>query len=655
MENQRTIQNRYVLERKLGVGGLGTVFLARDYFDSTHSDLSRPVALKFLKDQATDYIRRKFEQEKEALCRIRHPFVVEVLDAGVLEEGIPWFAMQYVEGLSLRDAIALYANARSGLDFPVVGRWIRQLGQALAAAHAVGVFHRDLKPENIALQQVGESEYQIKIIDFGFAKVEDSLFEGSSSNLISGTPNYMAPEQLFGSTTPASDVFTLGAIAYEMLTGATPFPVSGESLAGKLAELAERQQRGQFIPPGRLRADLPPDADELIRKSLNFDPAQRPASADFFGEELERLLWGAAARTPRPTREAGGVLRPALPRAVENTLVEPGGALPIGSPFYIVRETDRQLLDAVKRRDGIILIQGARQMGKTSLLARGLNEARTASVNVVFTDFQVLSAQVLVSAEAFYKEILALLVDALDLDIDLNAAWRPERGPALNFERVLRREILQKLDAPLVWGIDEADRLFGGLIANEVFGLFRSWHNERVVNPDCPWSRLTMLISYATEAHLFITDLNQSPFNTGTRVYLNDFTPEQVSDLNERYGNPLPDRDRLDRFYRLTGGQPYLTQKGLYELARQRFTPETLFERAEMEEGPYGEHLRRLALSLRQEPTFIEAIRTVLRGDGVLPQNVFYLLRSSSVLTGDSPATAGLRCELYRRYLQKIV
>lgn len=654
MEDQRTIQNRYVLERKLGIGGLGVVFLARDYFDPTHDDLSRPVAIKFLKDQATDYIRRKFEQEKEALSRIRHPFVVEVFDAGILEEGTPWFAMQYVEGLSLRDAIVLYAGAGRGLEFPLVGRWIRQLGQALTAAHGVGVFHRDLKPENIMLQKVGESEYQIKIIDFGFARVEDSLFEGSSSNLASGTPCYMAPEQLHGSSTPASDIFTLGAITYEMLTGALPFPVSSESLVGKLAEMAERYQQGKFVPPRRLRADLPPDADELICRSLNFDPAQRPPSADFFGEELERLLWGSAARHSLTSKENRGLFRSSAPQKPSD-LIEPGGALAIGSPFYIARESDTELARAVKRRDGIILIQGARQMGKTSLLARGLNTARMDSVKVVFTDFQVLSAQVLVSSEAFYREILALLVDALDLDADPNDHWRPERGPALNFERFLRREILGKLEAPLVWGIDEADRLFGGLIASEVFGLFRSWHNERVINPDSPWSRLTMLVSYATEAHLFITDLNQSPFNIGTRIHLADFTFDQVGELNERYGRPLSGSDRLERFFQLTGGQPFLTQKGLYEVARQRFTPEMLFERADLEEGPFGEHLRRLALSVRQEPSFVEGIRRVIQRDDILPQNVFYLLRSSGVLVGNSPAQAELRCELYHRYFQKVL
>lgn len=651
--DQRTIQNRYVLERKLGVGGLGVVFLARDFFDPAHDDLSRPVAIKLLKDQATEYIRRKFEQEKEALCRIRHPFVVEVLDAGTLPEGTPWFAMQYVEGLSLRDAIVLYAGAGRGLEFPLVGRWIRQLGQALTAAHGVGVFHRDLKPENIMLQKVGESEYQVKIIDFGFARVEDSLFEGSSSNLASGTPCYMAPEQLHGSSTPASDIFTLGAITYEMLTGTVPFPVSSESLVGKLAEMAERYQQGQFVPPRRLRADLSPDADELICRSLSFDPAQRPHSADFFGEELERLLWGSAARyLPKPSQR---VFQSSAPQKPNVNLIEPGGALAIGSPFYIARESDAELTQAIKRRDGIILIQGARQMGKTSLLARGLNTARMDSVKVVFTDFQVLSAQVLVSSEAFYREILALLVDALDLDVDPNAQWRPERGPALNFERFLRREILGKLETPLVWGIDEADRLFGGMIASEVFGLFRSWHNERVINPDSPWGRLTLLVSYATEAHLFITDLNQSPFNIGTRVHLADFTFDQVSELNERYGGPLSGSDWLERFFRLTAGQPFLTQKGLYEVARQRFTPEMLFERADLEEGPFGEHLRRLALSVRQEPSFVESIRGVIRRDVIPPQNVFYLLRSSGVLVGDSPARAELRCELYRRYFQKVL
>lgn len=139
--------------------------------------------------------------------------------------------------------------------------------------------------------------------------------------------------------------------------------------------------------------------------------------------------------------------------------------------------------------------------------------------------------------------------------------WKAGRNPNTNFERWLRREVLAKSEKPLLWAIDEADRLFSCDFGSEVFALFRTWHNERALDPGGPWSKLTLAIAYATEAHLFIRDPNQSPFNIGTRIALSDFTPAQVADLNQRHGNPLPEDEHLERFYRLLGGQPYLVRR----------------------------------------------------------------------------------------------
>src|SRR5204862_5917842 len=116
-----------------------------------------------------------------------------------------------------------------------------------------------------------------------------------------------------------------------------------------------------------------------------------------------------------------------------------------------------------------------------------------------------------------------------------------------------RREVLGKVNAQVVWGLDEVDRLFTSKFGGEVFGLFRSWHNKRALDPDGPWQRLTLAIAYATEAHLFITDLNQSPFNVGTRLLLDAFSFEQVEELNRRYGSPLRDKAEVARYFRLVG------------------------------------------------------------------------------------------------------
>src|SRR5207302_11048053 len=127
--------------------------------------------------------------------------------------------------------------------------------------------------------------------------------------------------------------------------------------------------------------------------------------------------------------------------------------------------------------------------------------------------------------------------------------WNPRRRrTSMNFTRFMRREVLEKLSCRLVWGLDEVDRLFTCSFGSEVFVLFRSWHNARSLDPTAPWHKLTLALAYATEAHMFITDMNQSPFNVGTRLVLADFTLEQVSELNHRYGSPLSNVSTLNQF-----------------------------------------------------------------------------------------------------------
>jgi hypothetical protein len=194
--------------------------------------------------------------------------------------------------------------------------------------------------------------------------------------------------------------------------------------------------------------------------------------------------------------------------------------------------------------------------------------------------------------------------------------------------------------------------LFNYDYASDFFGLIRSWHNLRALDPTGPWQRLTLALAYATEAHLFITDLNQSPFNVGTRLELEDFTIEQVADLNSRHGGPLRDENEVSRFYRLIGGHPYLTRRGLYELVSRNISLEVIESRAHSFDSVFGDHLRRMLVSLERDAALSESLRDLLQGQGKLPMAHFYRLRSAGVLTGDSPQDARPRCELYDRFLK---
>lgn len=350
--------------------------------------------------------------------------------------------------------------------------------------------------------------------------------------------------------------------------------------------------------------------------------------------------------SPNPTPSTQRVT-PADPA----TLEPPGGAVPLDSPFYVTRPTDAEFSAAVGRHDSIVLIKGARQMGKTSLLARGNQQARATGSRVVVTDFQKLNASHLESVESLYLSLCEWIGEQLDLDLAPDDFWSGRRGASVNFERFWRREVLGKSETPVIWALDEVDRLFTCSFGSEVFGLFRSWHNERALDPSGPWSRLTLAIAYATEAHLFITDLNQSPFNVGTWLEMRDFTFEQVADLNHRYAGPLSNEPEVARFFRLVSGQPYLVRRGLHELASQKMGLAAFEMQADREEGVYGDHLRRMLVLLARDPELTDVVRGVLRAQPCPTAESFYRLRAAGVMSGESARDARPRCQLYANYL----
>src|ERR1700678_251057 len=297
---------------------------------------------------------------------------------------------------------------------------------------------------------------------------------------------------------------------------------------------------------------------------------------------------------------------------------QPGGAIPTNSKFYISRPSDEALAQALRRKDTIVLIKGGRQMGKTSLVARGLKQARDLGATVIYTDFQKLNASDLTNIQQFYFSLAHMLADQLDIETDIEDTWKERRAPSVNFEQYLKKQVMTKVSNHLFWALDEVDRLFTTEYASEVFRLFRSWHNERASNPDTPWINLTMIIAYATEAHLFIADPNQSPFNVGTRLELRDFNMEQEEALNKLFGSPLFTEEQRADFYGLLSGQPYLVGRGLHDLVTTSIPFPQFVATASLDEGPFGDHLRRILVMLARDQRMINAVKTVLDGSNTL-------------------------------------
>lgn len=280
------LKGRYLIERELGRGGVGVVFLARD--ERLHG---MPVVIKFLLEAAgrNQWLTGKFSQEAEALTRINHPGVVRVIDRDLSDDGRPFFVMEFIKGRPLRDVMN---SQRSDLAY--VARIARQIGNALHAAHQQGVFHRDLKPENIMLEQLGDGEEQIKLIDFGIAKVTNPQAGNETEvAVVAGSRQYIAPEQLLSQmASPATDIYALAIIVYELVTGRLPFNPQAETHFLVMQELMRLQQTETFARPQTLRPDLPAAAQTLLLNALSFDPRRRPQNARVFAEDLAQALTG---------------------------------------------------------------------------------------------------------------------------------------------------------------------------------------------------------------------------------------------------------------------------------------------------------------------------------------------------------------------------
>jgi serine/threonine protein kinase len=284
------VDGRYLIEKELDRGGFCVVFLARD--QKLHDT---PVVIKVLHERAIEgvegdnkaWLLQRLKKEVQALARIDHPAVVRALDIGRLPDGRTFLVMQHVAGTNLRSAIPAH-----GMELGRVARLILQIGQALAVAHKQGVIHRDLKPENIMLQRAGDEEFA-KLIDFGIATVLDPPTPSNmKSTTVVGTIGYMAPEQLEGKPTVASDIYALGVISYELVTGRLPFNPDSPF------QLRELQQAGVRIKPCDLRPNLPQAAQAVILKAVSFAPRDRYASAQDFCRALNLALTGRTMREP---------------------------------------------------------------------------------------------------------------------------------------------------------------------------------------------------------------------------------------------------------------------------------------------------------------------------------------------------------------------
>lgn len=287
-----TIDGRYLVEKQLGEGGMGVVYLCR------HTIIDKKVAMKVLRaDMArNEEVTERFLNEARSASSIGNPHIIDISDFGRLPDGATYFVMEFLSGTPMAEL----ADAGLALDPDRVGHIGIQLTQGLAAAHEAGIVHRDLKPDNIFLVKQGSQEDFVKILDFGIAKANSSTSKLTQAGQVFGTPHYMSPEQAAGAEVDhRSDIYALGIILYELSTGTLPFDADNF-----MAILTQHMYKAP-LPPSQIEAlphALPEGLEMIILKCMAKEPVDRFQTMTEVGDQLRQVFTGGLQISAREMR-----------------------------------------------------------------------------------------------------------------------------------------------------------------------------------------------------------------------------------------------------------------------------------------------------------------------------------------------------------------
>jgi hypothetical protein len=322
------------------------------------------------------------------------------------------------------------------------------------------------------------------------------------------------------------------------------------------------------------------------------------------------------------------------------------------SIFYIERVVDNYCWEQIDASYAVTLfIQAPRQMGKSSLMRRMIDRAKTVHrKRSVFIDFQKFPEEHFSREKDLLMALCVMIGEALDIPEAIDRYWQERRTDIMNCSRYLSDYLIPQFNEPFILALDEVERMLASPFRANFFGMLRAWHNDRVYNEN--FARLTLFLSSSTEPYLFIDDPHQSPFNVAEVFLLQDFSREEVATLNRRHRSILTEK-QVETLMALINGHPFLIRLSLYLLATGKVADiETLLARATEDTGPFGDHLRHYLLRVLQKPALKQALTYICRHESYEENQIFYRLKGAGLIKKEGKRVI-LRNQLYDRYFKE--
>jgi len=340
---------------------------------------------------------------------------------------------------------------------------------------------------------------------------------------------------------------------------------------------------------------------------------------------------------------------------LEKNIPFPEGSVPLDSTFYVERNGIESLCcDAMSKPGSLIRIKAPKLMGKTSLMTRILAQCPSPNYKTVYLNLSSVERSIVKKLDKFLRWLCLMVTRQLELANQLNDYWDSEiLGSNGNCTVYFEEYLLPAINAPLVLALDEVDVIFPyNEVIEDFFGMLRGWHEKGKISPQ--WQQLRLIIAHSTECYIPL-DMNQSPFNAGVPVELQEFDSKQVTQLaylHRLEWNPA----QTEELMRMVGGHPYLVRLALYEISSGKMTLEQVLREASTEAGIYSNHLRRQLEMLQQAPELAQALQTVVTSPEPVELDSMQIYKLHSlglVQRKDNQVTP--RCYLYREYFRRVL